>query len=677
MSDSLIGQTIDGYRIEDVLGRGGMGTVYRAVDVALDKPVALKVMAPRLADDETFLERFRSEARALARLDAPGIVRVLALRETDAGVFIVMEYVEGDTLDTLLQRHAPIDWDRALPLFRQILEAVSHAHASGVLHRDLKPGNILITDDGQVKITDFGLAKIQATDADLTSTFETAGTIYYMSPEQIKGLRHVDARSDLFALGMIFYEVLTGRLPVETTASNYAIQHAIVEEPLLPPVTFQPDLPPALNDVLMTMLAKDPADRFQDARAVLEALQPLEERAGQSPSAAPAFASPSASATNWTRWGAGLALGVAALVLLGGAFWTVQALLRPPSSQPATPPPPESVSLAIDTTPSGAVVFIGGDSVGLAPVQHRVPPGSVAIRARLDGAEALDTVLTVTGNRQLALDLPRPLTASGEALDDGPPPSETSTPASGPPAEPPPSTQTPPPTSEPSDEPASDPVAQPQTGTLTITSTPNRASVLLDGAAIGTTPLTLDSVPTGTHQVQLQKGGYELYTTTVQIRPEATERIQAPLQQQTAVLSVRVIPFGDVLIDGSLRAELAEQAVSDTLAPGTYEISAQYQDNQWVRTVTLAPGASERITIDFTQTVTLPITARTATGAPIPNAEIRVDGTVRGYTPQQLQLRVGQHTIRIQKDGYIPAQRTINVEPDQTHTLRFELRPSS
>ena len=291
MSDSLIGQTIDGYRIEDVIGRGGMGTVYKAVDVALDKTVALKIISPHLAEDETFLKRFRAEAKALARLDAPGIVRVLTLRETERGVFIVMEYVEGDTLSTLVRRHAPFDWERALPLFRQILEAIHHAHASGVLHRDLKPSNILVTEDGQVKMTDFGLAKIQTSDADLTTTFETAGTIYYMSPEQIKGLRHVDERSDLFALGMIGYEVLTGRLPVDKTGSNYAIQHAIVEEPLPPPTEFASDLPEALADWLMTMLAKDPADRFQSADEALAALESLAPGADASAGRPPAFSS--------------------------------------------------------------------------------------------------------------------------------------------------------------------------------------------------------------------------------------------------------------------------------------------------------------------------------------------------------------------------------------------------
>ena len=682
MSDSLIGQTIDGYRIEEVLGRGGMGTVYRAVDVALDKPVALKVMAPRLADDDTFLERFRSEARALARLDAPGIVRVLALRETDAGVFIVMEYVEGDTLDTLLQRYAPIEWTRALPLFRQILEAVGHAHASGVLHRDLKPSNILITDDGQVKVTDFGLAKIQAADADLTSTFETAGTIYYMSPEQIKGLRHVDARSDLFALGMIFYEVLTGRLPVETTASNYAIQHAIVEEPLPPPVTFEPELPPALNDVLMTMLAKDPADRFQDARAVLDALQPLEERAGQSPTETPTFAPPNGGAIDWQRWGTGAALGIVALLLLGGAFWTVRALLTPPSpsssASAASPPPPESVSLAIDTTPSGAAVFIGGDSVGVAPVQHRVPPGSVAVRAQLDGVSSLDTMLAVSGDQRVSLDLSaRPALASATA----PPDTASASPQeSDPPPADPESEAQPTPASEDADdspEPDDEPAPTPQIGSLAVTSSPSGASVWVDGSVAGTTPLTLDSLRAGSHPIRLEMSGYQPFTRTARITPEATERIEATLQQERAVLTVRVIPFGEVLIDGSLVNPSAEGAVTDTLAPGSYEIAARYQDSRWARTVTLNAGASEQITIDFTQTVALPITARTPDGAPLPNAEIRVDGEVQGYTPQQLQLRVGQHTIRIEKDGYAPAERTINVEPEMPQPLVFELRPSS
>jgi serine/threonine protein kinase len=239
-----VGDVLDGYRLDAVIGRGGMGTVYRATDTALEKTVALKVIAPHLANDDTFVQRFREEAKALARLDADGIVDVYTMRETDEALFFVMEHIEGPSLQTVLERQGALGPDQALSLLRQVLEAVGHAHASGVLHRDLKPSNILLNADGRAVITDFGLAKILASDAELTATHDQLGTVAYMSPEQIEGLQNVDEASDLFSVGLIAYEMFTGRLPFDRSQSDFAIQQSIVEGAFPPPVTHEPAPPP-------------------------------------------------------------------------------------------------------------------------------------------------------------------------------------------------------------------------------------------------------------------------------------------------------------------------------------------------------------------------------------------------------------------------------------------------
>jgi serine/threonine protein kinase len=225
-----VGDVLDGYRLDAVLGRGGMGTVYRATDRALEKTVALKVIAPHLADDDTFVRRFREEAKALARLDADGIVDVYTLRETEQALFFVMEHIAGPSLDVVLQRRGALPPASGLELLRQVLAAVGHAHASGVLHRDLKPSNILL-HDGEAVITDFGLAKILASDADLTATHEQLGTVAYMSPEQIEGLRNVDERSDLFSVGLIAYESpagcrLTARRAISSSSGPSSKNHS-------------------------------------------------------------------------------------------------------------------------------------------------------------------------------------------------------------------------------------------------------------------------------------------------------------------------------------------------------------------------------------------------------------------------------------------------------------------
>ena len=194
--DYIIGKVIDGYKIEKVLGQGGMGTVYLAKDTTLDRDVALKIMDTRLTGDDTFLKRFQSEARALAKLQNPHIVSIYALRETQIGLFIVMEYVDGGTLADRLEEKGALDLHTTMKMFKEILNALSHAHEAGIIHRDIKPGNIMVNQAGQVKVTDFGLAKMQEQASAVTMTVGTGGTLFYMSPEQVRGLANVDQRGD-------------------------------------------------------------------------------------------------------------------------------------------------------------------------------------------------------------------------------------------------------------------------------------------------------------------------------------------------------------------------------------------------------------------------------------------------------------------------------------------------
>ncbi len=228
---SLVGKEIDGYRIEGILGRGGMGIVFKAENQSLGRMVALKVIAPDLAQNEEFLKRFRREARALAQLYHPNIVLVFALRQADLGLYIAMEYVEGQTLADHLQAHSPIAWPQALPLIKQLLSALDYAHERGIIHRDLKPLNIMLTEQGEVKVMDFGLAKMLGKGSgESTVTGARGGTLCYMSPEQARGLKNVDHLSDLFSLGLTLYEMLAGRLPFKKDDSDFTILKAIFEE---------------------------------------------------------------------------------------------------------------------------------------------------------------------------------------------------------------------------------------------------------------------------------------------------------------------------------------------------------------------------------------------------------------------------------------------------------------
>ncbi len=262
--DQLIGKEVDNYKILEVIGRGGMGVVFKAMDMNLEKLVALKMIDPFLSRDENFLQRFKTEARALARLENQNIVGVHALRETEYGLFMVMEYVSAKTISEWLREKGRFSAAETIAIGSQIINAIRHAHKVGVIHRDIKPNNVLLNEDGTVKVMDFGLAKvIQEGGTQNTVTHAAAGTLYYMSPEQVKGLKNVDKRSDIYSLGMTLYEMLAGRTPFEKGESEFVIQKQIVEGKIPPPTKYNPLIPKELVKVIMKAIDKEPEKRFQ------------------------------------------------------------------------------------------------------------------------------------------------------------------------------------------------------------------------------------------------------------------------------------------------------------------------------------------------------------------------------------------------------------------------------
>jgi hypothetical protein len=262
------GETLAGYRIEHVLGSGGMGTVYEATQVSLQRTVALKVLAAHLSDDETFRERFRREAMLQAALEHPHIVTVYEAGESDEGLFIATRLVRGTDLKELIEAGLPAP--RALDVLAQVASALDAAHAAGLVHRDVKPRNILVDDSGVAYLADFGLIRT-ASGPELTHSGAYVGTLDYVSPEQIRG-EAVTARSDLYAFAVVLYECLSGEVPFARD-TEAALLYAHLEEP--PPRLSErrAELPPALDDILDRGLAKEPADRFESASALIAAAQ--------------------------------------------------------------------------------------------------------------------------------------------------------------------------------------------------------------------------------------------------------------------------------------------------------------------------------------------------------------------------------------------------------------------
>ena len=250
------------YEIQRELAQGGMAEVYLARDQLLSRPVALKALFPEYAREPSFVERFRREAQAAANLNHPNIVAIYDWGQEAGTYFIVMEYVEGRSLRDLIRNEAPVDPNQAAEIAAEMAAALAFAHANGVVHRDVKPGNVLLTRNGTVKVTDFGIARAGTSDG-LTQTGSVMGTATYFSPEQAQGVA-VDGRSDVYSLGVVLYEMVTGIAPFSGDSPVSVAYKHVREEPV-PPAQRNPEVPADLYQIIMTALTKDPAQRYQTA----------------------------------------------------------------------------------------------------------------------------------------------------------------------------------------------------------------------------------------------------------------------------------------------------------------------------------------------------------------------------------------------------------------------------
>jgi serine/threonine-protein kinase len=267
---NLVGSRVGAYLIMKRLGAGGVGEVFKGVDVMLKREVAIKVLRHELASDPLFLERFRHEAQIHAQLNHPNIASLHAFLHEGDTQFMVMEYVPGISLDEFVRSGGPVPAERALSIFRRALDGIEHAHQRGIVHRDIKPANIMLADNGQVKVMDFGIARALDCHEHFTRHGQVAGTAKSMSPEQIRG-KEVDVRSDIYSLGIVLYTLLAGRAPFDGD-NDHALMKAQLEQAPPPLHTLVANLPPKVEAAVMQALEKEPSRRFQTVAAFARAL---------------------------------------------------------------------------------------------------------------------------------------------------------------------------------------------------------------------------------------------------------------------------------------------------------------------------------------------------------------------------------------------------------------------
>ncbi len=476
--DPLLGRVLGGdFRIDGFIGAGAMGRVYTATQLSVERPVAIKVLPDNLAANKGFVARFLQEARLAARVEHPAVVRIYAAGEDQGVYYIAMEFLRGESLGDRLRGGGAMAVADAVRVARTVAGGLAEAHAVGIVHRDVKPDNIMITESGQVKLTDFGIAKpSESADATraawATRVGEPVGSPHYLSPEQARGeLDKIDGRSDLYSLGVCIYEMVTGRVPFQAeTGIGVCLQQ--IEKAPEPPSALRDDLPPEIEQIILRLMEKEPEARFQRAEELIDAL----EQAVAPPVAATA---PPARRSPWPTVAATVAV---VAVLVAAAVWWLSRP-APQVATPQTPPAPVVGHVVVETVPPGATVEVDGAVRGTTPVTLSLEPGDYRLAVRLAGYRPVEEGVTVAAGAEVQ---------RSYTLEVAP-------------------------------------------ATLSIASEPTGAAVTLDGAAVGKTPVTLESVVAGSHRIVLTRKGYYPYESAIDLAAGQSLDLHPLLRQDRRV----------------------------------------------------------------------------------------------------------------------------------------------
>jgi len=608
------------YEIIEELGKGGMGKVYKVMDNQIDEIVALKLLKPEVAADEMIIERFRNELKFARKISHRNVCRMHDLSEYEGTQYITMEYVPGEDLKGMIRMMGHLSPGQATSIGKQICKGLAEAHHLGVVHRDLKPRNIMIDKMGSAKIMDFGIARSLKARG-ITGTGMMIGTPEYMSPEQVEG-EQVDARSDIYSFGVILYEMVTGRVPFEgETPISIAVKHKTVSPH--PPIELNVQIPENLNDLIMKCMAKDRETRIQTVGEVYSELTRIEEEIPT-----PERGLPKKKPTTLisrVRPKKIMVPGILALVaiLIVAGYFLIDRFMpgkkeikeeKPAevagkTTEKSSPPLPQNVAVEINSTPKGADVYLNDKREGTTPFKHELSPGKYKIRIKKDPGykEISDALELKTGeafskNYTLAL----------------------------------------------------------LNGTLQISSTPKGADVYLNNKREGKTPFRRE-LPPGNYRVRINKDpDYKEISEALKVNAGKTSsrNYTLALASQYGSLQIDSRPEGAEVYLGDKREGITP--FKRELPPGSYRIKIRKFPEYKEITDVLRINVGKTSSKNYSLTPVYILNLRTAPDG----ADVRIDGAFKGKTPIQIELAKSTCRLRIEKGNeWSPIDESLTLKP--------------
>jgi predicted Ser/Thr protein kinase len=643
------------YQIVSELGRGSMGVVYQAFDPVIGRTVAIKTMLTEglgPAEFEEFKARFQREAQAAGVLTHPNIVTVYDFGEDSGVLFLAMEFLEGKSLQTLVEEQGILPVETIIPMYEQVCSALDHAHMHRIVHRDIKPANIMILESGLVKLTDFGIAKMMT--VGMTQAGQILGTPNYMSPEQVKG-RQVDGRSDIFSLGVILYELVTGEKPFGGQNITTVIYKIINENPISPR-ELDATIPLGLSYSIQKALAKSPDERYQTCRELAEDLRNFKSLGGAAAPSATVIVRRPPIQTMGAEPAPPPAVQPARVQPTPAQAPAEPQPVRPLSVQVIHPPKPQLRGASPVVWVLLALLLIGGLGGGYYFFVHQ-----------RQGQEATQEPGTTTGP-QGATSTTAQVETGGTAPAGGTVPTETVAPQNTPSQtkSQPPEGQAPEAT-VPIVPPASGgpSTVPPKVGQLVVRSNIPGARITIDGRSNPewVTPYTIPGLTAGYHAVVVSKEGYGDAQRSVTIGGGRASTIDAVLTMPGGEISITTNPAGlEVVIDGRSFGRSPIQAV---VGVGQHTYVIKCPEESYERSFTMKDGGLVSKTFTCGLTAAPVSTGIVEVRTIPPGATVYADGkSVQGTTPTNFRLPAGRHTLTISLSGYPPLQKEVDVPPD-------------